>query len=472
MKNSLQLKVLSLVALFLIGLTTLNAQDITTVEAVSNDISNNLDLQAVASIFGDAKDLADFEKSLNDPEARISNLDLNEDGYVDYLRIVELTEERTHLILIQAVLGEDQFQDVATIEVEKDKSGQTHVQVVGDVFMYGEDFIIEPIYVHRPVFFRTFWRPYYHPYHSAFYWGFYPHHFHYWRPFHTHVYVHHVHSFVNVHHTFHFVHHRRSHVAYTLHTQHRRTDFSRRNPHRSFAKRTGFTRRTNINRRGIALRTSDTSRRGQTVNRRGTTSRLNKSDRRNETVNRRGTSNRLNKDKKVRQVSKRDTRNTTDIHSKRGVKVTDRSRTKQNTQLQRDRGVTSKPQRGVSQRKTSTKDRKPVVRSRNNSPRKSISKSSDKRSYKKQESVKRSKPIQKQNRSYKQRPTKRSSDNSFKRNSNSNKSSNKSASQSTRSSSKGATQSSRGSQTSKSRGTNSSSRNSSRGTTRGSTGRR
>jgi len=158
MRNSLKSKVLSLVALFFLGFGTLIAQDITTVEAVSNDISNNLDLEAVASLFGDAKDLEDFEKQLNDPEAHISNLDLNEDGYVDYLRIVELAEDNTHLIAIQAVLGDNQFQDVATIEIEKDHSGKTYVQVVGDVYMYGQDYIIEPYYVHRPIFFRSFWK--------------------------------------------------------------------------------------------------------------------------------------------------------------------------------------------------------------------------------------------------------------------------------------------------------------------------
>ena len=52
------------------------AQDVTTVEAKSDEISYNLDLEAVASIFGDSKDLEDFEKRLNNPEFQISNLDI------------------------------------------------------------------------------------------------------------------------------------------------------------------------------------------------------------------------------------------------------------------------------------------------------------------------------------------------------------------------------------------------------------
>ena len=96
------------------------AQDKTTVTANSSDISDNLDLRAVATIFGDAADLEDFERRLNDPKAQISNLDLNNDNYVDYLRVIESVEGSAHIIVIQAVLDKDIYQDVASIEVERD----------------------------------------------------------------------------------------------------------------------------------------------------------------------------------------------------------------------------------------------------------------------------------------------------------------------------------------------------------------
>ncbi|MFT4735150.1 MAG: hypothetical protein ACI9DJ_000161 [Algoriphagus sp.] len=51
-----------------------------TVMPTNYDISNNLDLQAVASTFGNSNSLADFEHRLNDPEIKISNLDLNQDA--------------------------------------------------------------------------------------------------------------------------------------------------------------------------------------------------------------------------------------------------------------------------------------------------------------------------------------------------------------------------------------------------------
>ena len=63
---------LPLVFLLLFGMNSMMAQDRTTVRANSIDISDNLDLRAVAHIFGEASNLEDFERRLNDPEFQIS----------------------------------------------------------------------------------------------------------------------------------------------------------------------------------------------------------------------------------------------------------------------------------------------------------------------------------------------------------------------------------------------------------------
>jgi cystathionine beta-lyase family protein involved in aluminum resistance len=98
------MKAIQYITLILLSFfSTLSFAQRAVVTANNYDISDNLDLQAVASIFGESKDLSDFEFRLNDPNLRINNLDLNRDGYVDYLRVVELVEGRTHLIVIQAV---------------------------------------------------------------------------------------------------------------------------------------------------------------------------------------------------------------------------------------------------------------------------------------------------------------------------------------------------------------------------------
>lgn len=87
----------------------LQAQNRITVEAYNNDISYYLDLKAVASVFGDSRDLEDFERRINDYDSGISNLDLNGDGYIDYLRVIETSENNVHLVVIQAVLDRDTY---------------------------------------------------------------------------------------------------------------------------------------------------------------------------------------------------------------------------------------------------------------------------------------------------------------------------------------------------------------------------
>ena len=213
------------------------AQDKTTINASNSEISDNLDLKAVASIFGESKNLEDFERRLNDPKLKISNLDLNYDNQVDYLRVIESIEGRTHLIIIQVILEKDVFQDVATIEVEKDDNNRMQVQVVGDVFMYGNNYIYEPIYVHSPVIFTYFWTSNYRPYRSTWNWGFYPSFYSYWRPFPIYRYRKNVHVWINYNNRYNYVNVRRSTVAINLHRNLRANSYEVRNPERSFGRR-------------------------------------------------------------------------------------------------------------------------------------------------------------------------------------------------------------------------------------------
>ncbi len=229
---------LSLLTLLTIGFVS--AQDRTTVTATSSDISDNLDLRAVASIFGESRDLQDFERRLNDPKTQISNLDLNGDGNVDYLRVIETTEQNLHLVVVQAVLDKDVFQDVATIEVEKD-GDNVQVQVVGDTYMYGPNYIYEPVYVTRPPLFAVFWGPAYRPYYSPYYYNYYPDYYSYWRPYPIYRYRRNVHVHINVHNHYNYVNINRSPRAQSLYSGRRQDGYERLNPGRSFTERTKAT---------------------------------------------------------------------------------------------------------------------------------------------------------------------------------------------------------------------------------------
>jgi len=226
---------LSIVTLFFVN--TINSQTRTTVNATNSEISDNLDLKAVASIFGDSKNLEDFEKRLNDPKYKISNLDLNNDNLVDYLRVIESVERNTHLIVIQAILEKDIFQDVATIEVERDENNRMQVQVVGDVYMYGNNYIYEPVYVHSPRLFNYFWSPNYSIYYSGWNWGYYPQYYYNWRPFPMYRYHRNVRRWINHNNYYNYVTIRRSSVAINLHRNVRTNSYEVRNPERSFERR-------------------------------------------------------------------------------------------------------------------------------------------------------------------------------------------------------------------------------------------
>ena len=192
-------KMFSVVALFLVS-TMLWSQRSITVEAKSYDVSDNLDLEAVAIAFGKAKNLEEFEKMINDPQNPISNLDLNRDGYVDFLRVVEVVERGEHLILLQAVLDKDIYQDVATIIVEGKTNNNVKVTIVGDEYIYGRNYVIQPVYVIQPPIYTYFWSPYYRVYYSTYYWNYYPSWYYHYYCMGHHTYHRYMHDWHHHHH--------------------------------------------------------------------------------------------------------------------------------------------------------------------------------------------------------------------------------------------------------------------------------
>lgn len=111
---------------------------------------DNLNLFAVMNLFQESETLETFERALNDPEQMINNLDLNGDGYVDYIMVLDYVDGNVHNIVLRVALNERDYQDVAVFVVEKLRDGAVLVQLIGDEALYGENYIIEPIYAERP----------------------------------------------------------------------------------------------------------------------------------------------------------------------------------------------------------------------------------------------------------------------------------------------------------------------------------
>jgi len=105
---------------------------------------DNLDLFAVLDLFQKSKTIEDFEKSLNEEKTGINNLDLNLDNKVDFIKVVTKQNDNDFTFILQVDVTEKETQDVAVILVSKDKDGKVTMQIVGDVDLYGKDYVIEP----------------------------------------------------------------------------------------------------------------------------------------------------------------------------------------------------------------------------------------------------------------------------------------------------------------------------------------
>ena len=217
----------------------------TTIEVnpMTSDISLYLDLQAVAAAFGQASSVEEFEMILNSSSYIISNLDLNHDGYIDYLRVLETIEGRNHVLLIQAVLAANIYQDVATLVVEM---GYTtpYVQIIGAPYIYGVNYIIEPVYYARPPLFDRYGRPNYAYWRSPYYWDHFPHHYGHHAPYHLGHYQAYVHTYMEHHHYCHTVHYV-DHYHYAHYEDvsrpMSRNDYGQQYPEQSFSCRTTAT---------------------------------------------------------------------------------------------------------------------------------------------------------------------------------------------------------------------------------------
>ncbi|MCQ2146295.1 MAG: hypothetical protein MJZ16_02135 [Bacteroidales bacterium] len=138
------------------------------------DICLHLDLQAVGAAFAQAYTVREFETILNNSSYMISNLDLNHDGYIDYLRVIETVDRHAHIFVIQAVLGRNIYQDVATLVVENPSLAGCYVEIIGAPFIYGPKYIVRPIYKTRPNIFPHLCTRYYTPWSSPWHWDSFP----------------------------------------------------------------------------------------------------------------------------------------------------------------------------------------------------------------------------------------------------------------------------------------------------------
>ncbi|MCB9014695.1 MAG: hypothetical protein H6541_02790 [Lentimicrobiaceae bacterium] len=202
MKTLKTISALLLVLSMSFGIKAMNYED-----EKLNLPGDNLNLYAVMKLFQESETLEGFERSLNAEDSRINNLDLNGNNLIDYIKVIDYVDGGTHTIVLQVAINERENQDVAVFTVYKDKRDQVHIQLVGDEYLYGKDYIIEPNdgYAETPnpgytgnttvvtrttyVEVRTWpvvryiYTPTYVVWRSPWYWNYYPTYWNPWRPY-------------------------------------------------------------------------------------------------------------------------------------------------------------------------------------------------------------------------------------------------------------------------------------------------
>lgn len=133
---------LSTVIILFIAITQIKAQD---QDQDSTGLpGDNFSLQGALEMFKKANSPEEFEKLINTQDNNVNNLDLNEDGDIDYVRVVGKMDKDVHAFVLQVAVSETENQDVAVIELEKTGDANAMLQIVGDDDIYGEQTIVEP----------------------------------------------------------------------------------------------------------------------------------------------------------------------------------------------------------------------------------------------------------------------------------------------------------------------------------------
>lgn len=105
---------------------------------------DNFSLQGALEMFKKAGSIEEFEKLINSQDNNVNNLDLDEDGNIDYVKVIDKSDKNAHAFVLQVPVSATESQDIAVIELEKTGDTTAVLQIVGDEDMYGHEVIVEP----------------------------------------------------------------------------------------------------------------------------------------------------------------------------------------------------------------------------------------------------------------------------------------------------------------------------------------
>jgi hypothetical protein len=104
---------------------------------------DHFSLQGALEMFKQSSSIEEFEKKINTESNNVNNLDLNGDGDIDYVKVIDKADKDVHAFVLQVAVSETENQDIAVIELEKTGDTTAVAQIVGDEEIYGEQVIVE-----------------------------------------------------------------------------------------------------------------------------------------------------------------------------------------------------------------------------------------------------------------------------------------------------------------------------------------
>jgi len=174
--NIMKIKLFLIIGLLITTVYGLKAQ---TFNSAYINYGGVLDLNTTSLLFGEASSLQEFEQYLNEPDIRASNLDLNNDGYIDYLKVTGAYENSRYIIQIYSLIGMNQYKEIASIVVRNINYRNPSIIIEGDPTIYGNNYILTPNYSRRPDILWSFSSLAFNRWNSPYYWGYYPRNYRY-----------------------------------------------------------------------------------------------------------------------------------------------------------------------------------------------------------------------------------------------------------------------------------------------------
>lgn len=144
---------------------------VTVTPEVAN-LGEGLNLQMLGDMVKNSTNAQDIEDKLNSTGS-INNLDLDNDGNVDYLKVTEYGDGNNRGLSFTVDLADGQTQEVATVVLDKSQNN-VNMNIQGNNDLYGNQGYYTSRYSAGDILLMHYLFSYHRPYYSPYHYGYYP----------------------------------------------------------------------------------------------------------------------------------------------------------------------------------------------------------------------------------------------------------------------------------------------------------